>query len=118
MNEQINLVKPSFNKNSYEQVINTQFTQLVQPATSSITTPTTSVQQFFEYYQQLFYIIPKFGDINSHSYLIKTSSDYIGNNVITDDITQSLLEEINNLRQENLNLQQQILNITPSSSIT
>ena len=118
MDEQINLVKPSFNKNSYQQVINTQFTQLVQPTTSSIMTPAVSVQQFFEYYQQLFYIIPKFGDINSHSYLIKTSSDYIGTNTTTDDITQSLLEEINNLRQENLNLQQQVLNITKTSPIT
>jgi len=117
MSDQIVLVKPSFNKNSYEQVINTQFTQLVQPVTSSVVTPTISVQQFFEYYQQLFYIIPKLGDINSHQYLAQTSLDYIGANTTTDDLTQSLLTEINALRQENLGLQQQILNITTSSSI-
>lgn len=112
MTEQVNLVKQAFNKNQYQRVIDTSFTQLVQSVTSSITTPTISVQQFFEYYQQLFYIIPKFGDINSHSYLIKTSSDYIGTNTVNDDLIQSLIEEINNLREENLNLQQTVVDIT------
>ena len=111
MAEQINLVKQLFDKNQYQKVIDTSFTQLTQPVTSSITTPAISVQQFFEYYQQLFYIIPKFGDINSHSYLIKTSSDYIGTNTVTDDLTQSLIEEINSLRQENLVLQLIVVNL-------
>lgn len=112
MSEQINLVKQSFNKNQYQKVIDTSFTQLVQPSTSSVTIPTISVQQFFEYYQQLFYNIPKFGDINSHSYIVNTSSDYIGTNAANDDLIQSLIEEINNLRQENLDLQQTVIDIT------
>ena len=112
MAEQVNLVKQSFNKNQYQRVIDTSFTQLTQPITSSITTPTISVQQFFEYYQQLFYIIPKLGDINSHSYIARTSSDYVGANIANDDLIQSLIEEINSLRQENLDLQQTVLDIT------
>lgn len=112
MAEQINLVKQSFNKNQYQRVIDTSFTQLTQPVTSSVTTPAISVQQFFEYYQQLFLTIPKFGDINSHSYIARTSSDYVGVNTANDDLIQSLIEEINNLRQENLDLQQTVVDIT------
>lgn len=115
MADQIELVKQSYNKNEYEKVINTQFTQLVQPVVDTNPTPTISVQQFFDYYQQLFYIIPKFGDINSHQYLITTSTEYIGTTTQTDDLVQSLLEEITSLRQENLDLQQQIVDITKTN---
>ena len=113
MADQITLVKPSFNKNSYEKVINTSFSQLTQPAVDTTANPPISVQQFFTYYQQLFYTIPKFGEVNSHEYLIKTSTDYIGTVAdVNDNIIQSLLEEINQLRQENLDLQQNVLDIT------
>jgi hypothetical protein len=112
MADQIELVKQSYNKNDYEKVIDTQFTQLIQPAVDLNPTPTISVQQFFDYYQQLFYVIPKFGDINSHQYLITTSTEYIGATTQNDDLIQSLLEEITQLRQENLDLQQQIVDIT------
>ena len=67
--EQINLNKTVYVKNQYEKVIDTSFTQLVN-VTSSLTQslPTITVDQFFQYYQDLFYQIPKFGDINSHQY--------------------------------------------------
>ena len=108
--EQINLNKQVYDKNQYQKVIDTSFTQLVN-ITSSLTSslPTISVDQFFQYYQDLFFIIPKFGDINSHEYLIKTSTDYIGTSQQTNDTIQALVEEITSLRQENLSLQQQTL---------
>jgi len=112
-NNQISLVKSSFNKNAYEKVINTSFSQLIQPSVDITVDPPISIQQFFTYYQQLFFSIPKFGEINSHEYLIKTSTDYIGSsNNENDDLIQSLLDEINQLRQENLDLQQNVLNLT------
>ena len=113
MMEQVTISKPLFNKNSYEKVINTSFSQLSQPVVNTTADQPISVQQFFTYYQQLFFTIPKFGEVNSHEYLIKTSMDYIGemsNN--NDELIQSLLEEINQLRQENLDLQQNVLNLT------
>jgi hypothetical protein len=74
---------------------------------------TISVAEFFQNYQALFFSIPKFGDTNSHEYLIKTSSEYVGSTNLNDDLIQALLEETNQLRQENLDLQQSILeNIT------
>ena len=113
MAEQVALIKPSFNKNSYEKVINTSFSQLTQPVVNTAADQPISVQQFFTYYQQLFFTIPKFGEVNSHEYLIKTSTEYIGETTNeNDELIQSLLEEINQLRQENLDLQQNVLNIT------
>ena len=66
------------------------------------------------YYQNLFYSIPKLGDINSHQYLVITSGAYIGSTTPTDDTIQALIEEVTQLRQESLDLQQQILNTTTS----
>jgi hypothetical protein len=109
MAETITLIKQVFAKSQYERVIDTSFTQLLQPPqTSSVVLPTVSVTEFFQNYQQLFFVIPKFGDTESHEYLIKTSQEYVGN-FNNDDTIQALIEEITNLRQENLTLQQQLL---------
>jgi hypothetical protein len=114
MSQQIKLTKQVYDKNQYQKVIDTSFTQLVQPTVSTGSVLPT-VDQFFEYYNQLFFDIPKFGETNSHEYLIKTSQEYIGaSNVINDEI-QALIDEVTELRQENLDLQQQLLSsITPS----
>ena len=106
----ITLFKQIYNKNQYEKVIDTSFTQLgVISPTSSIVAPTISVAEFFQNYQELFFSIPKFGESESHEYLIKTSTDYIGTSAITDTTVQALIDEITQLRQENLDLQQQLL---------
>ena len=105
--ENITPNKLVYDKSQYERVIDTSFTQLVQPqVTSSL--PTITVAEFFQNYQELFFSIPKFGNTNSHEYLIKTSTDYIGSNQTIDTTTQALIEEITQLRQENLLLQQQL----------
>jgi hypothetical protein len=97
-----------YDKGQYERVINTSFTQLIQPQiTSSL--PTITVAEFFQNYQELFFSIPKFGDTNSHEYLVKTSGEYIGSTNSNDSLIQALLDETDQLRQENLNLQQQLV---------
>jgi flagellar biosynthesis/type III secretory pathway chaperone len=108
--EKINLNKQVFTKSQFNNTINTEFTQLV----SSTTTPTgsnISVDQFFQEYQALFYQIPKLGETNSHEYLVKTSSEYIGSIELNDTI-QALIDEVTQLRQENLELQQTIASNT------
>jgi hypothetical protein len=106
--ENITPNKLVYNKNQYEKVIDTSFTQLVQPQiTSSL--PTITVAEFFQNYQELFFSIPKFGNTNSHEYLIKTSSEYIGSTTTNDDLIQALIDETTQLRQENFDLQQQLL---------
>jgi len=115
--EQINLTKQSFNKRDYTKVIDTSFTQLVNQVTSSVSsTPSISIEQFFQNYNDLFYVIPKVGDINSHEYLIKTSTEYTGYQAQNNDIT-ALIDEVTFLRQQNLDLNKQLLSTQISSSV-
>ncbi len=113
MAQQVKLIKQVYDKNQYQKVIDTSFTQLVQPVTTLTGSALPTVNQFFDYYNQLFFDIPKLGETNSHEYLIKTSTEYIGASAIVNDELQALIDEITGLRQENLDLQQQLL-----SSIT
>lgn len=110
--DKINLNKTVYEKRQYSNTINTSFTQLVPPppVTASISTQE-KIDAFFNQYQELFYDIPKEGEINSHIYLIKQSSDYVDNLVIDEDV-QALLDEIASLREENLELQQQIIDLS------
>lgn len=108
------MTKLSLNKtvhepNQYKKVIDTEFTQLKQPVQQQPEQSTDEkISKFFNDYQDLFYDIPKEGETNSHTYLIKQSSDYVDNQVIDEDV-QALLDEIASLREENLELQQQII---------
>lgn len=105
---QVDLSKTVFEKRQYQKVIDTSFTQLI-PANQAATEVTSSVtvDQFFGYYNQLFFDIPKLGEINSHEYLIKTSQEYVGSTFQSDNI-QALIDEVTFLRQQNLDLQQQL----------
>jgi hypothetical protein len=115
MAQPVTLQKQVYDKNQYQKVIDTSFTQLVQPTTQDTGSALPSVDQFFDFYNQLFFDIPKFGETNSHEYLIKTSTEYIGASSVVSDELQALIDEITELRQENLDLQQQLLSsITPS----
>ena len=123
--EQINLNKRVYSKNQYERVIDNKFSQLGTLTTSSLREELikeslgvqVSIEQFFAYYKSLFYQIPKTGSINSHEYLVKTSTEYVGANIVNDDI-QALIDEINLLQQTNLELNQTLVelnvNITAS----
>jgi prefoldin subunit 5 len=50
------------------------------------------------------------GSINSHTYLVEQSQQYIGGSVI-DAEKQALIEEINSLRQQLLDLNQSFTDI-------
>ena len=117
MSSIIDLSKQVFEKQQYQQVVDTSFTELtvggVAP-TGTTTTTLPSVQEFFDTYGQIFYDIPKTGETNSHQYLVNQSSAYIGGESTNEEIT-ALLSEITALREENLQLQQQLLDIqTPN----
>ena len=109
--EQLNLNKRVYAKNQYEKVIDTKFSQLAtSPSDVPVPTQTISVSEFFQNYKEIFFQIPKLGATDSHEYLIKTSSEYIGYNPISNEI-QALIEEINNLQQQNLELNQQLVDL-------
>jgi hypothetical protein len=107
------LNKTVYNRREYTNVIDTSFTQITP------TTPvedTITVEQFFQYYSKIFYDIPAEGNTNSHTYLIKTSGDYVNSSTINDDV-QLLLDEITVLRQQLLIAEQQNVNLQISSSL-
>ena len=103
--ERVNLRKQVYPKSEVNNVIDTNFTEFTLPNIQTVVI--TSVEEFFTQYQTLFYQIPKFGATNSHEYLIKTSGEYIGLTIPTSDTIQALIDEINQLRQENTQLQTQ-----------
>ena len=113
MAENINLNKEVFNKRDYEKTINTSFTQLDVQSVQEQLSQQTTVSEFFNLYNELFYEINELGETNSHEYLIKTSSQYI-NFDENDELIQALQNEIAQLREELLEAQQQ-LEENPSS---
>mgnify|MGYP003333851329 CR=1 FL=1 len=109
--DKINLNKSVYERRQYDKVIDTSFTQLVSlPPTTSPPTPEDQVITFFNDYQKLFFDIPKTGETNSHEYLIKQSSEYIGFEANQEEI-EALQAEIAQLRTELLDAQKQIIEL-------
>ena len=105
---QIPVQKTVFSKDSYSRVIDTQFSQLI---TQEDETLSFSVDDFFELYDQLFYQIPRDGETNSHQYILQREADYLGISISQEDV-QALLNEITSLRQQVLDAQTTINELT------
>lgn len=107
-NKPVNINRTVFDKDAFNQTVDTQFSQLIdrdQSVPFDINTAT--VADFFALYDRFFYEIPKQGDINSHYYLVETSGEYINFNKYQAEI-QELLQEITDLRANNLELRQEL----------
>lgn len=104
--EEVNLVKTVYGTATYNKAIDTQFSELAQPQVEVPETAVT-VDQFFTFYDQLFFDIPLSGSVNSHTYIVERSQEYIGGSVI-DAEKQALIEEINSLRQQLLDINQSL----------
>lgn len=102
--ERIDLRKDVFSKAQYIKTINTSFTELGVKSVSEQIQEETSVEEFFQLYQQLFYEIPAEGSTNSHQYLVEQSGEYINFEQQLEEI-EALREEIARLRTEILDLQ-------------
>ena len=100
---QIPIEKQVFDKDQFGKVINTQFSQLIDPQQAEVT-PTFTLDDFFTLYDQLFYQIPREGDIDSHQYILQREAEYLGVIIDQEDI-QALLNEITVLRQQVLDTQ-------------
>ena len=105
-NTEVTLIRTGYNRESFRSTFDTEFKELgVAEQDLSFFDPNlVSVEDFFNIYNNLFFIIPKYGEINSHEYLIKESSDYIDYKANQEEI-QALLDEIAELRETNLQLQ-------------
>jgi hypothetical protein len=109
------LNKQVFEKKAFNDTLNTTFTELTSSIVVSTASLLPSIPEFFDYYQALFYQIPKFGETESHQYLILTSQEYIGSEAGGNAVIDALISEVTVLRQENLELQQQIAQSTITS---
>ena len=116
MSEKITLSKNVYSKTQFEKTVDTSFSQLTSTVTGSINPNIPSVDEFFVYYRELFFTIPKEGETNSHRYLVNTSGEYIGNTDTSVEV-QALLEEVNNLRSQILT-QQELLQTLRSTQDT
>ena len=108
MSEEIKLNKTVYNKDLYLKTIDTEFKQLGIKTIQEQIDSEITVDQFFEFYNELFYDIPETGNINSHEFLITQSSNYINFEGNTEEI-EALQNEISQLRQELLSAQQQLI---------
>jgi hypothetical protein len=110
MSTTVDLVKEVRGVNTYNKVIDSSFTELVPAAIPAVAPETVTVEDFFRYYDQLFFNIPANGASESHESLIARSQEYIGGSIL-DPEKQALIEEINTLRQQILDLSQTYLTI-------
>ena len=107
----ITLKAQRFNKDKFNKTVNTEFTQLIDtPDPSFFDRDLATVGDFWYLYDKFFYLIPKSGEVESHEYLAKTSGEYADFDSISDEI-QALLDEIAELRTENLKLIQESTNL-------
>lgn len=104
-----------YDKNRFSKVINTQFTELATSQNNPV--PEITVEEFFRLYEELFFAIPKEGDINSHKYILNKEAQYLGIKLADEVNIDSLLQEVTSLRQqvlasetENLKLLEQLTN--------
>ncbi len=102
--ERIDLLRKVYSKSEYTKIINTNFTQLGVSTIAEEEENEITVEQFFGYYNDLFYDIPVEGETNSHEYLAKTSGEYVGFDQDNEEI-EALRQEITGLREELLQLQ-------------
>tara|TARA_R100000900_G_C3245807_1_gene146299 strand:+ start:67 stop:414 length:348 start_codon:yes stop_codon:yes gene_type:complete len=115
MAQNVNFNKTVFTKGEYNNTINSSFTQLgVSTNEQQPIEDEPTVQQFFTLYNTLFYQIPEIGEINSHEYIIKTSSEYINFNE-NDELVQALQNEIAQLREDLLEAQQQVVSTSKNN---
>lgn len=111
MSEEAKISRVVFGKNTFQNVIDTQFNQLVPTSPTVSESPIIGVKDFFGYYNDLFFDMPQSGSYSgsvgySHLDLINRSSDYIGISL------SNMEQEIIALRSENVSLQRQLFTLT------
>lgn len=98
--------KTVLNKESGQRVIQRDFITFTQPVEDI----QGSIEDFFNEYERLFFDIEIEGETQSHEALTKRSGEYSGFEKDTEEV-DSLLEELEALRQQNLDLEQTIVDL-------
>jgi len=107
MANDINVQKTVFGNVDFLKVVDTSFKTFTQPVPEE---DLDTSEELFRLYDKLYYSIDVTGETNSHEYLVKKSSELLTFDRVTEDI-QPLLDEIAQLREENLSQAQQIITL-------
>lgn len=107
MANDIQIVKTVFSTVEFGKVVDTSFNTFTQPIPQQ---DLDTSEELFRLYEKLYYSIDITGPTDSHEYLVKKSSELLNFSTTTEEI-QPLLDEIAQLREENLALNQQILTL-------
>lgn len=106
MSQQIPVEKRVFSKD-FSKVVDSSFRQLVNNANQENRELTE--EDFWRLYEELFYSLPKEGEINSHRYILQREAEYLNVRLEDEIDVQALLDEITTLREELL-LANKVLN--------
>jgi|TARA_B100001778_G_C18572257_1_gene623210 hypothetical protein len=105
------LYRQVFDKAKFNETVDTEFNQLLDKSDLQFfDLNLATVEDFFNLYNKLFYEIPKQGDVNSHQFLAAESAEYV-DFLANNAEVQALLDEIAELREENLGLRQEMAEI-------
>jgi hypothetical protein len=107
MANNVEIRKTVLGTDNFNKVIDTSFKTFTQPVPEE--DPDTP-EELFRLYEKLYYSIDVTGETDSHEYLIKKSSELVNFDRVTEDI-QPLLDEIADLRGQNLALNQQLIDL-------
>lgn len=114
MSENVDINLTTYNRAQFNKAVDTTFTEFgvtEEPEESVVNQ--VDVNTFFQAYDNLFLEIPKQGELNSHQYLANRSGEYAGGEDINAEI-EALTAEVTQLREENVALQQQLLQLADS----
>ena len=117
MSEEINFINTGYDKQQYEELVNTDFSQLISPPLpQEILEAEPNISDFFQMYNDMFYQIPQTGN-NSHETLIVQSSNYINFQTDNEEI-EALQNEISQLRQQLLEEQKRNIELQTGENIS
>lgn len=98
--ESIKINENVYDRQSFLNTKKLEFKELFIKRTESTSIPT--LEEFFALYNQLFYLIPKEGEL-SHKTIVNQSSEYLGLSNIDNIDISTLLDEITSLREQLFN---------------
>lgn len=107
MANNVEIKKTVLSTGQFNRVVDRNFTTFVQPTED---TDTDSINELFRLYDKFYFEIDLRGETNSHEYLIRKSSELVQLEQTSEDI-QPLLDEIAQLREQNLQLNEQLINL-------
>lgn len=104
--DSVELRKTGASKADLDQVLDKEFKTFTDDQEQVVPT----VEKFFKDYEELYWIIPEQGDVESHQYLVEKSSEVYKNTELQQEI-DLLLQEISDLREELLTANKLILEL-------